>query len=493
MVFKGTHITRGNGLGVAVATGMRSELGRISKLVEEASPETSPIERQINRLSGQLIRFTLAIAAIVGVVGVLKGQETFLMIEAAIALAVAAIPEGLPVVATMALARGMWRMARHNALIERLAAVETLGATTVILTDKTGTLTENAMQLKEVDCPDGLITITDNMRTFSKGGAVVDASKEPCLDLAMNIAVLCNNAELDRSTENRSTEKGIGDPLEQALLWAANAIGKDRAVLKAQFPRSREVAFDSASKMMATVHQMNGRHVAFIKGAPETVLALSTDEFGARALDGKRQAYWHQRTNEMAARGMRVLAVATKPIPDRDAEVYGKLTFVGLLGLYDPPRADVAEAIDKCRTAGIRVIMLTGDHAVTARNIAKAVNLTDAEPVVVEGRDLQAPPNMRPDELQIILDANVFARVSPAQKMDLIKIYQKAGHIVAMTGDGVNDAPALKRRTSALRWACAGRRLRKRRRRWCFATTSSVRSLRPSAKAGSSFATSRSS
>ncbi|SHL51460.1 Ca2+-transporting ATPase [Roseovarius marisflavi] len=441
MLFKGTSITRGSGIGVVVATGMQSELGRISKLVEQAMPEHSPLERQLQRLSGQLITFTLGIVVLLGVLGVLKGGDVFLMIEASIALAVAAIPEGLPVVATMALARGMWRMARQNALIERLSAVETLGATTVIFTDKTGTLTENKMTVREIGCPGAVYAVSD--RAITLGDETIDAAQVPCLDKILTASVLCNNAELGEG-DTRNT----GDPLEQALLLAASAAAKVKSDYMRHFPKLREIAFDSTTKLMATIHQAGDQPVMWVKGAPEAVLDACTeiinDDETVSDLSGDLKDIWQVRTNEMAARGMRVLAVATKGVDNVEAADYAGLTFLGLIGLVDPPRSDVPGAIAKCRSAGIRVIMMTGDHAVTAKNIATAVGLADHDPAVIEGRCLPQVTQMSDNELNAIRSADVFARVSPEQKLYLISLCQKDGEIVAMTGDGVNDAPALR-------------------------------------------------
>ncbi|MDP2620079.1 MAG: cation-translocating P-type ATPase [Hyphomicrobiales bacterium] len=443
MVFKGTAITRGSGLGVVVATGMQTELGRISQLVEEAKPERTPLERQLERLSGQLIRFTLVIVVVIGALGIAYGQDVFLMIEAAIALAVAAIPEGLPIVATMALARGMWRMARHNALIERLAAVETLGAATVIFSDKTGTLTENKMALGEVWLAAGHVQLAAEPPGFALDGRRIEVDEVPHLGDALTAMVLCNNAELGEG-EGRDT----GDPMELALLRAGRLGGLRRAELLRSQPEVREVAFDTETKMMATVHRSDDAFVVFVKGAPEAVLAHATEvagKDGTKTLGKRRAGAWLKRTNELAERGMRVLAIAMKQVPTAETPAYGGLVFLGLLGLHDPPRADVPDAISRCREAGIRVVMITGDHAVTARNIAAAIGLAGPDATVIEGPQLKAPQHLSAAELQEVRSADVFARVNPGQKLDIVSIFQTGGEIVAMTGDGVNDAPALKK------------------------------------------------
>ncbi len=434
MLFKGTALTRGSGIGVVTATGLATELGRVSQLVEEAEPGSSPLEKKLARLSTQLVWATLILTALIAAVGLTTGKDAFLMIEAAIALAVAAIPEGLPIVATLALARGMWRMARQNALIERLSAVETLGATTVILTDKTGTLTENRMTVHRLWVPTGKIELErDNAKQTPPLGD--DAQ----LSLLLEIGVLCNDASLESESE-----AGSGDPMELALLRAGFRAGLKRAALLQHSPLVHKHAFDSASKMMATVHQRGDKYLFAVKGAPEAVLAacgkvIAAD--GELALDAAMRADWHARVEEFGHHGLRVIACAMKTAGQADAAPYQDLTFVGLIGLEDPARADVPHAIHDCREAGIRVVMVTGDHAVTARSIGRAVGLDHAAADVVEGRHVARLTNGKNGEL---FDVAIFARVSPAEKLTLVRAYQEAGEIVAMTGDGVNDAPALR-------------------------------------------------
>ncbi len=427
MLFKGTVVTRGSGIGIVVAIGSHTELGRISHLVEEAEPETSPLERRLARLSGQLVWAVCILTSVIAAVGLASGKDAFLVVESAIALAVAAIPEGLPIVATLALARGMWRMARQNALIERLSAVETLGATTVILSDKTGTLTENRMAVR---------------RLWVESGQVETAGKKEIAGDALvarmlQVAVLCNDASLGHGAAAHS-----GDPMEIALLQAGHAAGLNRRELLHAHPIARKHPFDSTSKMMATVHRRPQAHLYAVKGAPEQVLAVCTrvlTEDGEAAMNEAARQQWSGRVAELGQHGLRVLACATKTDAAVDAEPYRELVFVGLLGLEDPARADVPHAIRDCRHAGIRVVMVTGDHAVTARSIARAVGLGD--PDVLEGRHIERVIGKHPHELKRI---GIFARVSPAEKLTIVRAYQKSGEIVAMTGDGVNDAPALK-------------------------------------------------
>ena len=434
MLFKGTSVTRGSGVGVVVATGIATELGHISKLVEEAEPETSPLERRLTKLSGQLVWAVIALTLIIAAVGISEGKNTFLMVEAAIALAVAAIPEGLPIVATLALARGMWRMARQNALIERLSAVETLGATTVILTDKTGTLTENRMTVRRLWVPSGEIEIDG-------GGDASQFGTDQQIASLLQVAVLCNDAAL-----GEAGAAGTGDPMELALLRAGDRAGLTRHALLQHNRIVRKEAFDTASKMMATVHSHGDQFLYAVKGAPEAVLDAAThviSEEGDVEFDDAMRNEWAGRIAHLAHHGLRVIACATKRIPEADADPYEELTFIGLIGLEDPARADVPQAIKDCHTAGIRVVMVTGDHAVTARSIGRAVGLGDAAHVI-EGRRVSEIANGANGDNGDLLKAVIFARVSPAEKLSLVRAYQAAGEIVAMTGDGVNDAPALK-------------------------------------------------
>jgi P-type Ca2+ transporter type 2C len=440
MLFKGTAVARGSGVAVVAATGLATELGRITQLVEEAEPESSPLEKKLARLSSQLVWATLILAALIGGVGLATGKDAFLMVEAAIALAVAAIPEGLPIVATLALARGMWRMARQNALIERLSAVETLGATTVILTDKTGTLTENRMTVRRAWVPSGEIDFGELVPPSFEAAETIPLRNDPQVRCLMEIVVLCNNASLGHAAEEDS-----GDPMELALLRAGRLAMLDRAALLRDFPPVHKHAFDVATKMMATVHRRGDRCFFAVKGAPEAVLAKAwrvISENGAAAMSDTLRAEWLQRVEQLGHHGLRVLACAMKDAASPDAPPFENLTFVGLIGLEDPARADVPHAIRACRQAGIRVIMVTGDHAVTARSVGRAVGLGGVAPRVVEGADVARLASADRGEL---MQANIFARVSPAEKLALVHTYQAAGEIVAMTGDGVNDAPALKR------------------------------------------------
>ena len=428
MLFKGTAVTRGSGEGVVTATGLKTELGRVSQLVEDAEAGSSPLEKKLARLSAQLVWATLILAVLIVGVGLRSGDNIFLIVEAAIALAVAAIPEGLPIVATLALARGMWRMARQNALIERLSAVETLGATKVILTDKTGTLTENRMTARRLWIASGEIDLATHTRQLADDPQVVRL---------LDVAVLCNDATLGHTAKESS-----GDPMEIALLRAGHAAGISRHALLEKLPVARKHAFDAGSKMMTTVHRQGDHFLFAVKGAPEAVLAacaLAATKTGDTAMNETVRAEWSARVEHLGQHGLRVLACARKIGPNDDAPPYENLILLGLIALEDPARADVPHAIEDCRRAGIRVVMVTGDHAVTARSIGRAVGLAAGK--VAEGRHVE---KVIAGSHADLMEIGIFARVSPAEKLALVRAYQSAGEVVAMTGDGVNDAPALR-------------------------------------------------
>lgn len=437
MAFKGTAITQGTGEGLVVATGMATEIGRISALTQAADSEVAPLEKRLDRLGHRLVWLTFGLAALTIGAGILRGHDVVAMIQTGVALAVAAVPEGLPVVATLSLARGMWRMARRNAVITRLSSVETLGATTIILTDKTGTLTENRMTAVRYLLDGGDVELN--------GDRLEPASDEP-LGWALRIGVLCNGAELgDGKADGRA-----GDPMELALLSVAAESGITRRQLTGDYPEIREHAFDPAAKMMATVHGDGEDFVVAVKGAPEAIID-SADEIlgpeGPRPLDDATRQDWKERSAEAAGEGLRLLGLAMKRDGRDDADPYAGLMLIGLVCLLDPVRDDVPAAIAASRAAGVRVVMMTGDHAVTAATIARQAGLGDGELSVIEGSELAGiDPDRISDGMRArILSADVFARVAPETKLSLVSIYQKAGEVVAMTGDGVNDAPALKK------------------------------------------------
>jgi Ca2+-transporting ATPase len=444
MLYKGTTARSGSGHGIVVRTGMDTELGRISALVESAEDEQTPLEKRLNALANRLIWVTIAIAVVNAIAGIVSGRELILMIETSLALAVAAIPEGLPIVATIALARGMWRMARRNALVSRLSAVETLGATNVICTDKTGTVTENRMTVTRVDLADRTGGFVERGVEAASGdetrGGLGDVVGE-----AIRVGMLCSNASINDERNQR-----IGDPLEVAILAAGRERGMSRPELLKDYKEVREVAFDPEVKMMATYHRNpEGGVFVAVKGAPEAVMHASSHiraDGESVELDETGRDAIVRRNAELAGEGLRLIAVARKQVQSEEAEPYENLEFLGILGLLDPPRGDVEKAIGLCRHAGIRVIMVTGDQHLTAVHVARAVGIVDdVETGAVHGRRLADASTADETTRQELVRATVFSQVSPKQKLDLIQLHQDTGSVVAMTGDGVNDAPALKK------------------------------------------------
>lgn len=465
-VFKGTAITRGSGAGVVTATGMDTELGHISALAESAGDEQTPLEKRLDQLGRRLIWVTLAIATMIAALGIIQGRDLFLMIETAIALAVAAVPEGLPIVATVALARGMWRMAQRHALINRLSAVETLGATSIICTDKTGTLTENQMTVTQIALADHMLHVQEGRRDAAflnaeSGEAMTDSEG---LRRLLEVGLLCSNAELSsdespngqlKNASDHGDRAAIGDPMEVALLLAGRQADLERAELLGRQPEAKEVAFDSDVKMMATFHHANdavdgaGEYRVAVKGAPEAVLSVCSNQFKngeTTPLTDKVRSTWRDRAIQMAESGLRILAMAEKTVESLEAEPYAELTLLGIVGLEDPPRQDVQKAIAECYDAGIRIVMVTGDQPITARKIGQAVGLVgDRDAQALQGKALRSLDDLTREERQRLEQVPIFARVSPEQKLNLIELHQANGAIVAMTGDGVNDAPALKK------------------------------------------------
>lgn len=433
MLYKGTAISRGSGIAVVVQTGLRTELGQISDLVSKAESEQTPLEERLNRLGYRLIVLTLGIAFVITLAGILRGADLYLMIETGIALAVASIPEGLPVVATLTLARGLKAMAEKNALINRLSSVETLGSTGIIFTDKTGTLTENRLTVARM---------VAEGRAYDFTGDLSETDAQ-AIRLPLEVAVLCNNAVLN----DDKTDRGSGDPLEVALLSAASKAGISVPVLKAEYPETGQEAFDPDTKMMATRNRMPGQgYRVSVKGAPGEVINKCVSQMdGAepKPLPGAEKKALLEQNRMLAKQGFRVLALAYKKEAGQESEPYDGLTFLALVAFLDPPRKEVKQAIQQCKDAGIRVIMVTGDQVETARYISEILNLTEHQnSKVLHGKDLKVEGEsgigIDPEDVQ------VFARISPAQKLQLVRHYQEKGFTVAMTGDGVNDAPALK-------------------------------------------------
>ncbi|MBT8077975.1 MAG: HAD-IC family P-type ATPase [Gammaproteobacteria bacterium] len=450
-VYKGTAITRGSGKGVVVGTGFNTELGRITELVTTAEAAQTPLEKRLDALAHRLVWIVVLLAILIAAGGVIVGRELMLAIEVAIALAVAAIPEGLPIVATIALARGMWRMAQRNALIARLSAVETLGATSIILTDKTGTLTENEMLVTAARVADASLSV--DMAAAGPAQRFFEDGKAPSLEVAENLdellrtGVLCSNASVTVLPDGE-LEK-VGDPTEIALLVAGLWRGIERSRLLESLPEMVELAFDPDNKRMATIHQDGGAVLVAVKGAPEAIIPLCSSvrhPSGDADLDDDKRQAWLRHAGDVAARGLRTLAIARKSAADSSTDAYAGLCLLGIVGLEDPPRQGVREAIAACHAAGIDVVMVTGDHAATARQIAIDTGIADdttqAE-LYIDG--IADADRLESALLGSLGAARVFSRVSPEQKLRLIDQYQQGGKIVAMTGDGVNDAPALRK------------------------------------------------
>jgi len=429
LAFKGTVVTYGRARGLVVATGMKTELGRIAALLSGESGKT-PLQKRLARFGRHLAVAVLAICAIVFVAGWLRGEPPLLMLLTAVSLAVAAIPEALPAVVTISLALGAARMVRQNALIRRLPAVETLGSVTYICSDKTGTLTLNRMH---VDCVHAAGETLPGLP---------DRPESPWRELGLAMA-LCNDAVAGRDGEL------AGDPTETALLAAAQAAGVDKEKSQQTLPRVAELAFDAQRARMSTLHRDGDGVLMLVKGAPESVLTLCDDRLGASGAAAAFDAAALQDTAEtLAAQGLRVLAFALKRLP-RVPEVVEAgtlecgLTFVGLVGMIDPPRPEAARAVADCKAAGIIPVMITGDHPATARAIAQRLGLIDAGAKVLNGSEL-AQMSLADFEREVET-VRVYARINPEQKIEIVRALQDRGEFVAMTGDGVNDAPALKR------------------------------------------------
>jgi len=429
MAYKGTLTTYGRGAGLVVATGMNTELGKIASLLGKEEAVKTPLQRRLAVFGKRLALAALAICAMIFVVGIFRGESAVLMFLTAVSLAVAAIPEALPAIVTVSLALGARRMVRKRALIRRLPAVETLGSVTYICSDKTGTLTQNKMRVEQLYADQR--EESDLARCGSLGGPW------PRLLQAMAVS---NDAV--RGEDSRM----IGDPTEVALYLAAETSGHQKAELLERLPRVAELPFDSDRKCMTTFHRYDSEVIAFTKGAPEQVAGLCETVLagnGSESID--RQGFLAQ-ADKMASAGLRVLAVAYRiwpvlPPDPSPEEVEVGLTFLGLVGLMDPPREEAAEAVAMCQSAGITPVMITGDHPATARAIASRLGMIEDNGSVVTGQELARMTDKDFDER--VERIRVFARVAPEQKIKLVKALQKKGEFVAMTGDGVNDAPAL--------------------------------------------------
>ncbi len=447
MVFSGTHITAGRARALVTATGTGTEVGRIARMTEGAEEPKTPLEIRLAQFGRWLVAAALALFAAVMALGLLRGLPAADVLLVAISQMVSMVPEGLPVAMTIALAVGMQRMAGRGAIIRRLSAVETLGSTTVICSDKTGTLTRNEMTVGALWLPGGR-TIAVSGAGYAPAGSLTEAGAalapaDAAVAALMDAAVLCNDAKLVPPQDEAKPWTTLGDPTEAALLVAAGKAGIDVRGLRQQWPREAELPFDAETKMMATRHAgPDGTRRVFVKGAPEAVLHLCAGDGGLLSKAARNAA------EDMAAQALRVLAVATVADDPLDAAggfdaLAGRATLLGLIGQIDPPREEVKAAVAECRTAGIRPIMVTGDHKLTGLAIARALGIAREGDRGVDGAELE---RMNEVELLQALDGiAVFARVHPAQKLRIVEALQSRGDVVAMTGDGVNDAPALAR------------------------------------------------
>lgn len=446
MVFMGTHVLSGRGRALVVATGMATEFGKIAEQVQTIEAEEPPLKVKLDRFARRVAYLIAALCIAIFGLEVFRGDPIVESFMIAVALAVSAVPEGLPAIITITLALGAREMAGRNAIVRRLASVETLGSTTFICSDKTGTLTKGEMTVRRIYLSSGMVDVTgvgyEPEGEFLMGG-------KPCkvdgdLRLALTAGALCCNAELRR---DEGRWRIYGDPTEGALLVAAAKAGLWRSLLESEMPRVREIPFSSERKRMTTVHKSpSGGFIAFMKGAPEIVLPLCSRLLVSgepKLLTEEDKRTILNVNDEMASSGLRVLGLAYREVEDPWLEnVESEMVFIGLVGMMDPPRKEAIEAYRVCERAGIRVAMITGDHKLTAIAVAKEIGMWKVDSVALTGSDLD---KMSGEELEEIVEkVTVYARVSPIHKTKIVQALKNKGHIVAMTGDGVNDAPALK-------------------------------------------------
>ncbi|MCG3116970.1 MAG: cation-translocating P-type ATPase [Candidatus Manganitrophus sp. SA1] len=453
-IFMGTAVMTGHGSAVITETGMRTELGKIASLLQTVEDRKTPLQRRLASMGKRLAAAALIVTAVIFVAGLLRGETIETMLLTAISLAVAAIPEGLPAMVTIVLALGAQRMVRRNALIRKLPAVETLGSVTTICTDKTGTLTQNVMSVEAIYVDGRRLRVTGHgyrpEGAFYRNEDRLDPATDPPLHRLLRAAVLCSNAHLELRDDEWTV---LGDPTEGALLTAAAKAGLRKEPLEREYPRIGEIPFDSTRKMMTTIHQdREGKIRAYTKGGLEALLQRSSlivqGEEEVPLTDHHREeiARMHR---ELAGSGLRLLACGMRRLenrPDTDDSALGRveeeLTFLGLFGMIDPLRPEAAAAVDRCRTAGIRPVLITGDHRITAEAIAAQIGMKEAGEQVLTGEELA---RLSPEALEPMVEKiSIYARVAPEHKVKIVEALKRRGEIVAMTGDGVNDAPALR-------------------------------------------------
>ncbi len=445
MAYAGTAATYGRGRAVVVATGMNTEFGKIAQMLQTIDTGKTPLQENLDKVGQTLARAAFVVVAIIAALGLFRGQPFIEMLIFGIALAVAVVPEALPAVVTISLAIGVQRMVKRNALMRRLPAVETLGSTSVICSDKTGTLTKDEMTARKIFVAGQIFEVSgagyEPHGVFAHAGSTVEPSS--ALELLLQAGILASDAHIVHS-ESDGRWHVKGDPTEGALVVAAAKAGLHKADLDAQYPRVNEIPFTSETKRMTTLHTGTKNTVAYSKGAPEIILdscARQLTADGQTALDAASREVILEAARQMASGALRVLAVASKSDATLENAEH-EMTFLGLMGMIDPPRPEARSAIQTCEQAGIKVVMITGDHPLTAQAVARELGLLKTGRIIT-GAELEA---MSEAELEReVENIEVYARVSPAHKLRVVTALQKNGHIVAMTGDGVNDAPALKK------------------------------------------------
>lgn len=454
MVYAGTMVTSGQGGGIVIATGDHTEAGRISKLISETETLGTPLTRRIAGFSKWLVAVILLLAALTFFLGWMRGESALEMFKAAVALAVGAIPEGLPAAMTITLAIGVKRMAKRKAIIRKLPAVETLGSTTVICSDKTGTLTENQMTVQEIWAGGIWYSVTGSGYApegqILRDGGKVSTTDSPALLECLTAGMLCNDSQLQNEEGRWSVQ---GDPTEGALIVAARKLGLSEEALRSRLPRADVIPFESERQYMATLHGApHGQEtLIYVKGAVEKLLERCSQQMGTRGNIEILDKVAHLgAAEEMASKGLRVLAFAKKACAEchlkfGHQDVASDLIFIGLQGMIDPPRDEVIQAVEECKEAGIRVKMITGDHGLTASVIAREIGLATPGSSVEAVTGAQLSKLTDQELINVAETSQVFARVAPEQKLSLVEALQEKGHVVAMTGDGVNDAPALKK------------------------------------------------
>lgn len=453
MAFMGTMVTRGNGTGVVTAIGMKTAMGQIADMLQKAESMITPLQRRLEELGKILITVALILTALVVGVGVIQGHDIYTMFLAGVSLAVAAIPEGLPAIVTVALSLGVQRMIKKKAIVRKLPAVETLGCASVICSDKTGTLTQNKMTVTHLWSGGKTWSVTgtgyEPDGQFYSGEERVSPNNQKALNQLLTFGMLCNHAELVTRDDSFMVD---GDPTEGALLVAGLKAGLNRDLLLQKFKIIKEFPFDSTRKMMSViVIDQNGKQFSVTKGAPDVLAAKSESILWDNRLQMKTVELFKEvesAIGEMSSNALRNIAIAYKPLNGIKAETLDEkdveegFTFIGLQGMIDPPRPEVKQAVRECKAAGIKTVMITGDHVLTAKAIAAQLGILKKNDKVLDGKALN---EMDVEELQeVVEDVSVFARVSPEHKLKIVKALQNRGHVVAMTGDGVNDAPAIK-------------------------------------------------